>query len=153
MSNANGTLHLTATTSTDYKLMEENRTGVAWLVARNFTARFAGRLSLPGVEMQITGVYLCVENAMLPVNDSEILGYSHGVVTIYNPIQIEIFSGPYLKSLEGMRWENGEIADSWTQVVGTWSGMRDFAGRLLHVNLQGAWQEGRMVETGNVVLI
>jgi hypothetical protein len=150
-------LRLIAAPAENYHIQEEDRSGVVWLLARNFNIRFTATLTLQQKDISLRGVFMCVENAMLPVSNSEVTGYAHGIVSVYNEIQILVFSGPFLKPLVGMQWQDGSISNYWTEVVGSWAGERDFAGRLLQVNLRGAWQningQPHLVEEGDVTLI
>lgn len=157
MAHTNGTLQLVMAPAQNYQLEPQNRSGVSWLVAKNYTMRFAGELRLPEGTWALSGVYLAVENAMLPLSDTELQGYSHGVISVYGDDQQQIFSGPFIKPVFGMRFENDAIGDWWTQVVSTWAGEGKFAGRILQVNLQGRWQladgDARLVESGEVALV
>ncbi|HLA41916.1 MAG TPA: hypothetical protein VJZ27_00680 [Aggregatilineales bacterium] len=151
-----GFLHLSVQPAQDYRLSEEDRFGVSWLVARNYNMRFTGTMQLPAEDHDLNGVFLCVENAMLPISNDEVLGYAHGVVSIYNTNQAEIFTGPFLNPSLGMRWQNGDIADYWMELVAAWSGSREFAGRLLQVKLQGRWKDTvskQLILEGDVTLV
>ena len=152
-----GFLRLVAAPATDFSLLEEDRSGVKWLVARNYSVRFDATLRLDAEEIALSGVFLSVENAMLPVSNDEVLGYAHGVVSVYDATQTEVFSGPFLNPVVGMRFADGQVVDYWAQVIGTWSGSHQFAGRLLRVSLQGDWQpiNGRqkLVVEGDAILV
>lgn len=152
-----GFLRLVAAPAIDFSLMEEDRSGAKWLVARNYNVRFDATLRLDAEEIALSGVFLSIENAMLPVSSGEVVGYAHGVVSVYDATQTEVFSGPFLNPVVGMRFEDGQVVDYWAQVIGTWSGSRQFAGRLLRVNLQGEWQpiNGRqkLVVEGDAILV
>jgi hypothetical protein len=152
-----GFLRLVAAPASDFSLQEEDRSGVKWLVARNYNVRFDATLRLNGEEIALSGVFLSVENAMLPVSGSEVLGYAHGVVSIYDATQTEVFSGPFLNPVVGMRFQDGQVVDYWAQVIGTWSGARQFAGRLLRVSLEGEWKpiDGaqKLVVEGDAILV
>ena len=156
MSTDRGFLHLTIQPAQDYRLNEEDRSGVSWLIARNYSMRFTGTLTLPDGDQSVNGVLLCVENAMLPVSHDEVLGYAHGVVSIYNVIQAEIFTGPFLNPALGMRWQDGDIVDFWMELVASWSGSREFAGRLLQVKLKGQWADAvskQLILDGDITLV
>jgi len=135
-----GFLRVVAAPAANFSLQEEDRSGVKWLVARNYNVRFDATLRLDGQEFALSGVFLSVENAMLPVTNTEVLGYAHGVVSVYDATQTEVFSGPFLNPVVGMRFQDGKVVDYWAQVIGTWSGARQFAGHLLRVSLEGDWQ-------------
>ena len=152
-----GSLRIVAAPATDFSLLEEDRSGVKWLVARNYNVRFDATLRLDDEEIALSGVFLSVENAMLPVSSSEVQGYAHGVVSVYDAMQQEVFSGPFLFPVVGMRFQDGQVADYWAQVIGTWSGARQFAGRLLRVSLEGEWKpiDGaqKLVVEGDAILV
>ncbi len=151
-------LELTLDLSQGFHPAQESRAGVTWLVARHHQTRFTGHLIRPDhAPLPLHGVYLVVENAMLPLSDEELRGYEHGVVSIYGMDQTQIFSGPYLKQTVGMWWQAGEVADYWTESMGAFSGEGAFAGQLLHMTLKGTWQalaDGRrLVEEGPALLL
>lgn len=148
-----GSLSINLAPAHNHHYVAETRSGVDWLVARNYTIRFEGVLRLPNEELSINGVYLAVENAMLPLSNDDILGYSHGVVTVYNDQNLELLSGPFLKPVFGMRLKNGQLRDWWTEVMGSWSGSHALAGRLVRVQLKGIWQDPTLIESGEIEII
>lgn len=140
-----------------YRLQQEDRSNVGWLVARNYRVRFDATIKFYDTVYKLAGVFLTVEAALLPIDATELSGYSHGVVSVYDQTNTQAFSGPHFNPVEGAVFEDGTMSDYWTRVTGAWAGENLFAGSLLRVDLQGRWQdvdgETRLVEEGDVLLI
>jgi hypothetical protein len=154
------TVHLRLITdqSEGYHLKDEIFDGVKWLVAQDFNIRFTGTLQLQTRTVDLQGIFKCEHTVMLPVSKFEMRGFIYGTVSICDMRNIEVLTGPFVKTDVGMKWAEGRVSDHWTQVSGSWRGLKMFAGHLLQVNnLKGGWQtvngERRLVEEGDAVLV